>query len=70
MNHLFKFGTYGHSLETRREMYSGMYKTLNVRVPMDVDDNRLVARENVRLALIGIDRAITEQYNLHPEDRK
>lgn len=67
---LFKFGTYGHSLETRREMYSSMYKTLNVRVPTDVDDKRIVARENIRLALIGIDRAISEQYGLHPEDRK
>lgn len=70
MNHLFKFGTYGHSLEVRREMYKSVYKTLSVRVPMDVDDNRLVARENIRLTLMGIDRAITEQYDLHPEDRK
>lgn len=70
MNHLFKFGTYGHSLENRHEMYIGVKRTLRVGVLDSVNNDRIAACEHVQNILNALGKEIENQYQLHPEDRK
>lgn len=69
-NYLFKVGTYGRGLEHAQQRYREIEKFLQVRIPMSVDDYRLVARLNVVQILKGLQVEIQEQWDLHPEDRE